>query len=452
LKSKATAFQSIISSIRTQVGQAPATLSAPYNVVKKTTKKVNGKTVTTTTTTPYVKATYAPVSGAKTYQFSLDAGATWADAPESPIALVASKVDATNGVLVRAHNTVGPQVITWQNPGWRPVIKLVGSSTGRQCDPYANFPTKYLCSDIDFKDQTFDWSVANRAWFQGSQAYDYAQAYAKTYAAGGTVDLKFFVHDLWGTPLKSMPLSIALNSSKTKWNKYPSTIKTNSSGYATFTAKNLNTAAQVKANVDVNPDPPHVKTTGVLGFVITVTSNEIDEVADLMWFQLVPDISLAGGYPNNSNPVKYPKGVVDFPILSRGPNQTNDSIGNYWKDDVTKNPALVLDKAGTSTLDDTIVAAINITRLKNLMNNFVYSPDVVITATNGGLSAAPTAEQKASGFVDFAGNSLFKATTKFGYNHYQDLVFVATNPGTTTWTVTIGNWKYSFSQDYVAAP
>ena len=201
----------------------------------------------------------------------------------------------------------------------------------------------------------------------------------------------------------------------------------------------------------------------MLGFVITVTSNEIDEVADLMWFQLLPELTIAGGYPNNANPVKYPKGAVDFPIVSRGPNQTNDSIGNYWKDDVTKNPALVLDKTGTDTLDDTIVAALSITRmktqiekigstkLKTPIQNFVYSPDVVITATNGGLSAAPTEAQKNSNFADFVSSSAFKAKTVFGYNHYQDLLFVATNPGTTTWTIAIGNWKYSFSQDYVTA-
>ena len=457
LKVKPVAFASIIVNVQTVVGQGTATVGTP--------KSGN------------VAVSYSAISGATVYQYSKDGGNTWIDAPASPFTLKAT--DVTQGVQIRGFSVVGPQVVTWQPAGWRPIVKLVGTTTGRQCDPYANIPSKYLCNGIDFKDQTFDWSVANRDWFQGSQAYDYAQAYAKSYSAGclarvtvkvkvkgkyvsqttckttspnGLVALKFYAHDVWGTPIKSLPLSVTLQSgSITKWGRYPSSVKTDANGFATFSVQNLNTAAEVNAHVDVNPDPPHVKTRGVLGFVVSVTSNETDEVVDQMWFQLVSDITIPGGYPNSRNQIKYPAGSVDFPIVARGPHKLDPTTdyGDYWPDGGDKNPALTLDPTGTS-LDDTIIAAISINSLKNLSRNLVYAPDVVITATNGGLSALATADQKAAGYVDFKDAARFKSTIKFGYNYYQDLVFMATQPGLTTWTVSIGKWSYSFSQSYVA--
>jgi hypothetical protein len=391
---------------------------------------------------------YTPVVGAPAntvYQYSTNGGTTWTDTPSNNFNIT----QTANQVTMRTTVAVGPQVITWQKAGWRPVIKLVGTPTGRQC--VMNQPSLNLCAGIDFRDQTFDWSVANRAWFQGSQTYDYAQAYAKTYAPGSTVALKFFVRDIWGTPIAKLPLAISLKGTSAKWGKYPSTVKTNAQGYATFTAVNKNTAKEINAHVDVNPDPPHKKTVGIVGFVIYVTSNEIDEVVDQMWFQLASDITVAGGCPNSTNTIKCPTGGVEFPISYRGPNATTFKGSYYPNPTASPNPAMTLDPANSS-LNDVIIAAINVTRLKNLKSQFIYAPDVKITATNGGLSAAATAQQKADAFLDFKSAANFKAVTTFGYTYYQDLVFMATQPGTTTWTVSIGNWSYKVTQNYVAAP
>jgi len=432
----ASEFDSIVVSILTETGTVTPTVSDKLITVKK--KPLTTKTVTNIAYTPLVGASTKTV-----YQYSINGGVTWEDAPSRNFNIT----QTASPVTMRTVVAVGPQVVTWQKAGWRPVIKLVGTPTGRQC--VMNQPTLNLCAGIDFRDQTFDWSVANRAWFQGSQTYDYAQAYAKTYSPGSTVALKFFVRDIWGTPIAKLPLAISLKGTSAKWGKYPSTVKTDAQGYATFSAVNKNKAAEINSHVDVNPDPPHKKTVGVVGFVVYVTSNQIDEVTDQMWFQLASDITIAGGCPNTLDTRKCPLGGAEFPIKYRGPHETTDH-GNYWSGS-TQNPALTLDPAGTS-LDDVVIAALNITRLKNLRSQFIWAPEVKVTASNGGLSAVATAQQKDAAYVDFKSAANFKAVTTFGYTYYQDLVFMATQPGITTWTVSIGKWSYSFSQSYVAAP
>ena len=427
------AYDSIIASILTKVADVTPTAVDKVVTVKK--KPLKTKTVTTVT---YANTVGAPAG--TSYQYSTNGGTVWTDAPASPFTLD----KPANPITMRAVNVVGPEVTTWQPAGWRPVIKLVGTPTGRQC--VMNQPSVNLCAGIDFRDQTFDWSVANRAWFQGSQLYDYAQAYAKTYTPGSTVSVKFFVRDIWGTPIAKLPLNVAVNGgSAAKWGKYNGSIKTDNSGYATFTVTNKNTAAQILAHTDVNPDPPHKKTGGIIGFVIYVTSNQIDEVADQMWFQLAADTTIAGGCPNSTDTRKCPLGGAEVPILLRGPNATTDH-GNYWAGD-TMNPDMTLDPSNTS-LNDVIIGALNITRLKNLKSQFLWAPDVTITATNGGLSSYATVAQKDNGYADFASAAAFKPVTTFGYTYYQDLAFMATQPGVTTWTIHVGKWSYSFSQSY----
>jgi hypothetical protein len=434
LRGAAAEFDSVVVSILTETGTVTPRVSDKSVVVKK--KPLTTKMVTNVAYTPVVGAPANTV-----YQYSTDSGATWNDTP----AVNFNITQTANPVLVRTTVAVGPQVITWQKAGWRPVIKLVGTPTGRQC--VLNQPSINLCAGIDFRDQTFDWSVANRAWFQGSQTYDYAQAYAKTYAPGSTVALKFFVRDVWGTPIAKLPLAISLKGTSAKWGKYPSTVKTDAQGYATFSAVNKNKAAEINSHVDVNPDPPHKKTAGVVGFVAYVTSNEIDEVVDQMWFQLAADITINGGCPNTLNTIRCPLGDAVFPISFRGPNVT-DGKGNYSTGG-RMNPDMTLDPSGSS-LNDTIIAAFNITALKNLKRQFIWAPEVKITADNGGLSALATADQKNAGFTDFKSSANFKSVNTFGFTYYQDLVFMATNPGPTTWTVKVGKWSYSFSQSYVA--
>jgi hypothetical protein len=83
----------------------------------------------------------------------------------------------------------------------------------------------------------------------------------------------------------------------------------------------------------------------------------------------------------------------------------------------------------------------------------LYNPNFTVTATNGGLSAVASATQKTAAFVDFTDASSFRSTLVFGAPCYigaciQDLVFMATKPGVTTWTVAYGTWKRNFSMTY----
>lgn len=504
-KSTPAAYDSIIASIATKLGDVSATTKNGVVVIKKKPRKT--KNVTT--------VTYAKLSSATAntiYQYSLGDSNVWINAPASPFTIA----QTTQSIKMQALDVIGPEIATWQPAGWRPIIKLFGTPTGRQC---VENMTVYLCSSIDFRDQTFDWSVANRPWFQGGPNYDYAQAYAKTYTPGSKVELKFYVRDIWGDPIANLPLTVALNGgAAVKWNNYKGSITTDAKGFADFSATNKNTVKQVESHVDINPDPPHKKTKGVLGFVATVTSNEVDEVADLMWFQMVSDITIVGGCPNTPL-TQCGLGSAEFPFTKRGPNVT-DTSGSYpipngsqitntvadgqtvtftvnnsyqpgdivrvtsgsifalrnknlvvdtatstqftVKDKVPASssssvgdvglayPSLTLDPNGTS-LDDVVIAALNLKWVTNTKNLFIWAPEVKITATNGGLSAVASAAQKDNGFQDFKNSSNFKANNSFGFTYFQDLLFMATQPGVTTWTISIGNWSYSFSQKYVAA-
>jgi len=426
--------------VQTLVGQSDATVGTP-------TKPAKGKVST-------VNVSYRSIDTAAIYEYSLDGGTTWLPTYTSSFKLTASTV--TQGVKIRGFNAVGQEIVTWHPAGWRPVIKLVGTATGKQCDPYANVPSKYLCNDIDFKDQTFDWSVvsgSDRGWFRENPLYDYAQAYAKSYLAGSTMSLRFYAHDIWGTPEKKLPLSMSIDGGL--WT-FKDTITTDNSGYANFTAKNKNTAAAIKKLTYINPDNSKLKIGGTLGFVVRASSDNEDEVTDLMWFFLTGDSFNDKGCPNSLNQLKCPEGQIQVPIWKRGANTTN-RFGNAVVDNVT-NPALTLDGSGTQTLNDVVIADVNF-KGDGTANNVVtplgaplYAPDVTVTATNGGLASLATAQQVSDGYADFNDLSKFSATVKFGFSHYQNLVLVGTKAGLTTWTITAGTWTYSITQNYVAAP
>lgn len=199
--------------------------------------------------------------------------------------------DVLNAAFVAGNSVLGDMTVHWAQPGFGPIIKLVGTSTSPlgHCTPETSALTVHLCAQTGFRDETFDWSVANRAWFQEDSAYDYSQAWAKTYVAGDLVDMKYRVIDIWGNPIANHNVIFAVDSGKdAKWSKDGATLRTDSNGYVVFQTKNLNTAAQVAAHVDYNPDTGK-PTAGILSFQVRSTLSPTKpgpECSDLIWFQL----------------------------------------------------------------------------------------------------------------------------------------------------------------------
>lgn len=465
----------------------------------------------------------------------------------NPFADADGNGDVLNAAFVAGNSVLGDMTVHWARPGFGPIIKLVGTSTSPlgHCDPSTSALTVHLCAQTGFRDETFDWSVANRAWFQEDSAYDYSQAWAKTYVAGDTVDMKYRVVDIWGSPIASHNVIFAVDSGKdAKFSKDAATLRTDSEGYVVFQTKNLNTAAQVAAHVDYNPDTGK-PTAGILSFQVRTTlspTNPGPECSDLIWFQLNSGAPIA----DTSATFKLERvGAVNFTpalpadVAAIDPARTNSdpstitavhgdgtnmtytaangfqvgdrvTVRNMLPSSLNTLRALIISADANSF---TIACSVNYvspcsattaTRfgyssisgyavptslpldidganrsdivagqfsLVTPFNTFaytykgrrvpqpqeLYNPDVKVTATNGGLAAVASAAQMTSGFADFTDASSFRSTLVFGAPCYtgsciQDIVFMGTKPGETTWTISLGSWKRTFSMTYDAIP
>lgn len=451
--------------------------------------------------------------------------------------------DVLNAAFVAGNSVLGDMTVHWARPGFGPIIKLVGTSTSPlgHCDPETSALTVHLCAQTGFRDETFDWSVANRAWFQEDSAFDYAQAWAKTYVAGDTVDMKYRVVDIWGNPIALHNVVFTVDSGKeAKWSKDSATLKTNADGYVVFQTKNMNTAAQVAAHVDYNPDTGK-PTAGILSFQVRTSlspSKPGPECSDLIWFQLnsgapiadssatfklerVGSVNFAPVLPADVSTIDPVRTSSDPSTITAvqgdGTNMTYTAANTFQAGDrvtvrnmlpssLNTNRAVIVTATSTSF---TIECSINYvspcnastaTRfgyasisgasvpstlpldldgngrndilagqfsLVSPFNTFsyvykgkrvnqpqeLYNPNVTVTATNGGLSAVASATQMAAGFADFTDASSFRSKVVFGAPCYtgsciQDLVFMATKPGTTTWTIALGSWQRTFSMMY----
>jgi hypothetical protein len=329
------------------------------------------------------------------------------------------RVDLSNGTA-----KAGSMLILYKDAGFAPIVKLVGTATG----PEATCDFKFDCQGSDLWEATYEWSVFKRGWLP-----EYAQVFAKSYLFGATVGLKYRVFDIWGTPQVKRDVSLILDRgcSVCKWAKYVAKKPTDKNGYAVFTIKNLNTKAQVLKYSSVNQDTKETGT-GFLPFSINPTTNDIDESVDYIWPQIVPDLTI--------RPT-----AVNLTVMSRG-DVLADLNGNVIQGSVA-NPALTLDPAGMVKTDQ-ILVKFSVTYLRNAEANALYSPDVQVTATNGGVATLITPTNKAD-TMTAVGNG--KNAFVFGYNSSNkkkdvQLMLTGTKPGTTTWTITIGGVKKTVTQ------
>jgi hypothetical protein len=329
------------------------------------------------------------------------------------------RVDLSNGTA-----KVGSMLILFKDAGFAPIVKLVGTATG----PEAVCDFKFDCQGNDLWEATYEWSVFKRGWLP-----EYAQVFAKSYLVGATVGLKYRVFDIWGTPQVKKDVSLILDRgcSVCKWGKYVAKKPTDKNGYVVFTVQNLNTKAQVLKYSSVNPDTKETGS-GFLPFSINPTTNDIDESVDYIWPQIVPDLTI--------RPT-----AVNLTVMSRG-DVLADLNGNVI-DGSAANPALTLDPAGVSKTDQVLVK-LAVTYLRNAEANALYSPDVQVTATNGGVATLITPTNKADTMTAIGSG---KNAFAFGYNSSNkkkdvQLMLTGTKRGTTTWTITIGGVKKTVTQ------
>lgn len=331
------------------------------------------------------------------------------------------RVELNNG-----SKSVGPMLLLFKNAGFYPIVKLLGTTSG----PEAVCDYKYDCQGSDLWEATYEWSVFKRGWLP-----EYSQVYAKSYLYGSTIGLKYRVFDIWGTPQPKREINLLLDSgcSVCKWAKFTDKKSTDAKGYVTFTIKNLNTKAQVLAYKSVNPD---TKEPGAafLPFSIHTTTNELEESVDYYWPQIVPDLSIRPS-------------AVSLQIRSRGDVEA-DTDGNVIVG-LEENPALLLDPANIAKTDQ-VVVKLAISYLRNAQANALYSPDIKVTSTNGGVAVLVTPTNR----VDVITSAkLGKTALTFGYNSSNkrkdvELVLIGTKPGKTTWTFNIGGVKRTITQTY----
>jgi hypothetical protein len=134
-------------------------------------------------------------------------------------------------------------------------------------------------------------------------------------------------------------------------------------------------------------------------------------------------------------------------VRTRG-NQPADTDGNVVVG-TTENPALKLDPANIST-DDNVVVKLAVSYLRNAQANAMYSPDIKVTATNGGVAVLVTPTNK---LETLTSTKVGKNALTFGYNSSNkrrdaEIVLIGTKVGKTTWTFTIGGVKRTVTQTY----
>jgi predicted phage tail protein len=110
-----------------------------------------------------------------------------------------------------------------------------------------------------------------------------------------------------------------------------------------------------------------------------------------------------------------------------------------------------LDPAGVAKTDQVLVT-LAISYLRNAEANALYSPDVQVTATNGGVATLITPTNKADTMTAI-GNG--KNSLVFGYNSSNkkkdvQIMLTGTKVGSTTWTITVGGVKKTITQVYKA--
>jgi hypothetical protein len=125
-------------------------------------------------------------------------------------------------------------------------------------------------------------------------------------------------------------------------------------------------------------------------------------------------------------------------------------MGNSVVNGVT-NPALAIDPAGTAKTDQ-ILVRLAISYLRNAQANAMYSPDISITATNGGYATLITPTNSADTMTAIGTG---KTALTFGYNSSNkkkdiQIMLTGTKAGKTVWTFKIGGVTKTVTQVFKA--
>ena len=325
-----------------------------------------------------------------------------------------------------AITTVGNLVLDWQDPGYYPIIKLVGSDRGftSQClyraeNAQHQVSRAHECTNGSFQEFTWAWSVFKKDWLP-----EYSQVYVKSYKYGSTLNLKYKVTDIWGVAQvdRDVHLIVDQGCRLCRWYNYDADKATDANGLVSFSVRNRNTLNEVKNNKFVNSDTK-AKEGGFIAFSIQPTTNALDESADYMWPQLVTDVNIKAS-------------ASLLTTVSRGGHDVNaagDYVTTVSGQPVT-NPALPLDTLDTS-LGDVDVVNLNITYMKNSLPIALYSPEVQVTADNGGKAAIYDTLRPLSGFTSSAS---FSSPLVFDYTYTQRIALMCTKTGITTFKIITG--------------
>jgi len=345
---------------------------------------------------------------------------------DAPVAETDLRVAISSGEGETATN-VGNMLLSWQDPGFFPIMKLVGSGQGftSECLYRANnnlgqTSRAHECYNGDFEEYTWKWSVFKRDWLP-----EYSQVYVKSFKYGATLNLTYKVTDIWGTPQVDRDINLIVDQGcrLCRWYSYEGDKATDANGFVSFSLRNRNTLTSVKNNTFVNSDTK-AKEGGFIALSIQPTTNALDESADFMWPQIVTDINMKAS-------------ASTLRVRTRGGNEVN-SAGNYVTtvDNVTvTNPAQEIDTLETS-LTDIDVVNFNVTYAKNALLKALYSPDITVTADNGGKAALIDTLRPVS---RLASSTMFQSTLVFGYTYPQQIALMCTKTGITTFKIYTGS-------------
>jgi hypothetical protein len=233
------------------------------------------------------------------------------------------------------------------------------------------------------------------------------------------------VTDIWGTPQvdRDVHLIVDQGCRLCRWYNYEDDKVTDANGIVSFSLRNKNTLDSVKNNKFVNSDTK-AKEGGFIALSIQPTTNALDESADFMWPQIVTDINMKAS-------------ASSLRVAKRGGNDVNAS-GNYVTtvDNVAvTNPPHELDTLDLVTTDvDEVI--FNISYMKNALVKALYSPEIIVTADNGGKAALIDTYRLLSRLNTAAA---FQSPLVFNYTYTQRIALMCTKTGTTTFKIHTGN-------------
>jgi hypothetical protein len=345
---------------------------------------------------------------------------------DAPVAETNLRVGLSSGEGETA-TTVGNIVLDWQDPGFYPIIKLIGSGNGftseclyRSANTKGQTTRAHECYNGDFEEYTWKWSVFKRDWLP-----EYSQVYVKSFKYGATLGLTYKVTDIWGTNQvdRDVKLIVDQGCRLCRWDNFEDSKVTDANGLVSFTIKNRNNFTTVRNNRFVNSDTK-AKEGGFIALSIQPTTNALDESADFMWPQIVTDINMKAS-------------ASSLRVAKRGGHDVNAS-GNYVTtiDNVAvTNPAHELDTLENS-LTDVDEVTFNISYMKNSLPIALYSPQITVTADNGG-KAALIDTYRLLGRLNTS--AAFHSPLVFNYTYTQRIALMCTKTGITTFKIFTGS-------------